>query len=229
MAGGGSDGQIELEVTETLVPSKKETSAPCNHCGKELNHWVIAERRKEDSETVDGGYTIHFTDTSAMLECRVCGEVRLRRILWNSENEGESITYAPPAMQHKKPSWHKELPSEYRYLADEIYTALDTQGLSLALMGTRALLDVYITRHAGDLNNFPAKLARLHELGALNAKQVEALTIAFDAGSAAAHRGFRPAEANVLTALQIVENIIHSDVLSQRAEELKGVTPTRKR
>jgi hypothetical protein len=96
-------------------------------------------------------------------------------------------------------------------------------------MGARALLDVYVSRHSAVSNDFRKKLEDLQKAGAISAKQIEILWPTFDAGSAAAHRGYLPSEENVITALQVVENLIQQDVLGIKMQNLKTATPPRKR
>ena len=208
---------------------KDQTYVYCNRCGGDTQHSLIAQRRNESKAKLEGGYEILFVEKSDFLECQVCQQTRLRITYWNSENEHHFISFAPPASKHKAPSWLNELPPEYSDLALEIYPALDAGSLSLALMGARALLDVYISRHTGVGNDFKKKLEDLCKQGALSAKHAEILWPAFDAGSAAAHRGYQPSEYNVITALQVVENLIQQEVLGTRTQKLKNETPQRKK
>ena len=197
----------------------------CNRCGRET--WQsVSEPCENPAEIVDEGVTITFSETSVMLQCQVCKSTQLRVSKWNSENGDGGEMYSPPHSIHQAPSWLKELPPEYRDLALQIYPALDAGSHGLALMGARALLDVYISRHSAVTYDFKKKLEDLQKTGALSLKQVEILMPTFDAGSAAAHRGFIPSEANVLTALQVVENLIHQDVLAVKTQSLKNETPS---
>lgn len=208
---------------------KDRTYVYCNRCGGDTWHLIVAQRRKETRAHLEGGYEILFVEGSDFLECQVCQQTRLRITDWNSENEHHSISFTPPASRHKTPSWLNELPPEYVDLALEIYPALDAGSFSLALMGARALLDVYISRHTGVGNDFKKKLDDLCRQGALSVKHAEILWPAFDAGSAAAHRGYRPSEHNVITALQVVENLIQQEILGIWTQKLHDETPKRKK
>lgn len=208
---------------------KDQTYVYCNRCGGDTFHLIVAQRRKASSAQLEDGYEISFVEKSDFLECKVCQQTRLRITDWNSENEHHSISFIPPASKLRIPSWLNELPPEYRDLALEIYPALDAGSFSLALMGARALLDVYISRHTGVGNDFKKKLDDLCKQGALSAKHAEILWPAFDAGSAVAHRGYQPSEHNVITALQVVENLIQQEVLGVRTQKLQNETPQRKK
>lgn len=61
--------------------------------------------------------------------------------------------------------------------------------------------------------------------GTLIARQVEILDGVFDAGSAAAHRGYAPSLPDALAATEAVENLLHQHVLMPRVEAMKGNTP----
>ena len=207
--------------------SEQTVFVHCNRCAGDTWH-LIAGQSKSNSEVVtEDGYVVSFSQTSDLLECKVCKQTRLRVTDWNSENDSSPPSFYPPTSKHKAPAWLMELPPEYAQLAREIYPALDTGSLSLALMGTRALLDVYVSRHSGVSNDFRKKLEALQAQGALSAKQIKMLTPTFDAGSAAAHRGYVPSEENVIVALQVVENLIHQDILATKTVKLKSDTPRR--
>jgi hypothetical protein len=178
---------------------------------------------------MEDGDRITFVEKSQFLECQVCQQARLRVILWNSENEDSHITFHPPASLHKAPPWLKELPPKYRDIALQIYPTLDAGNFSLALMGARSLLDIYISGHTTVKNDFKKKLDDLCDQRVLTKPHAEMLFTTFDAGSAAAHRDYHPSESSVLTAVQVVEHLIHQDVLEPKAQKLKAETPQRQR
>lgn len=198
----------------------------CNRCGSDTWH-LIAGHTSNPSAHAENGYTIAFDELSELLQCQVCHQTRLRVTSWNSENEWGKPVYYPLAATHRPPSWLNDLPDEYRDLTKQIYAALDSQSFSLALMGVRALLDIYVSRHSGINNDFQKKLEKLASLGALSAKNIEMLTPTFNAGSAAAHRGFQPSEDQVVTALQVVENLVQQDVLGPKTQALAASVPPR--
>ena len=197
----------------------------CNRCGSDTWHSIVGQCQDTSDAQLEDGSTISFSERSVLLRCQVCKKTQLCVSTWNSENGDCGMSFYPPPSKHKPPPWLDELPSEYSDLARQIYPALDAGSHSLALMGTRALLDVYVSRHSAVSYDFKKKLEDLQRDGALSAKQIEILLPTFDAGSAAAHRGFLPSESNVITALQVVENLIHQDVLGVKTQKLKTDTP----
>jgi hypothetical protein len=199
----------------------------CNKCGNETAHAIVGQCKSQSEDLLEDSSRILFSDTSSLLQCKVCNKTQLRVSHWNSENEHSGVEFYPAHAKHKPPQWLDELPTEYSDLAREIYTAVDMGSYTLALMGARCLLDIFISRHTPDLNSFKKKLEELVKLGALSAKQTEILMPTFDAGSAAAHRGFKPSASNVITALQVVENLIQQDMLGIMVEKLRIDTPPR--
>ena len=106
----------------------------------------------------------------------------------------------------------------------EVYSAMDYGLYGIALMGVRAVLDVWATSQTSQ-KPFPAKLEEIAALGALSVRQIEILKSTFEAGSAAAHRGYRPSLDDVTAAADAVENLLHQDVFMPRIAKLKANTP----
>ena len=96
-------------------------------------------------------------------------------------------------------------------------------------MGIRSVLDVWVSSQNSGRNDFPKKISELATLGTLSAQQVEVLESVFDAGSAAAHRGYSPALHDAIAATEALENLLHQQLLLPRIGNLKNNTPQRKR
>lgn len=107
--------------------------------------------------------------------------------------------------------------------------ALHAKALSLATMGLRALLDMYIVRQIGDVGSFNEKLRKLEQDGFLSAAQRIQLDTALKAGDAAAHRGFCPPEETVAFALDVVEVLLHQDHLGNKSEKVSSSIPKREK
>lgn len=137
--------------------------------------------------------------------------------------------YFPPRVSRRKPAWVDRLavPEEYGDLLDEIYVALHADSRRLAAMGARALIDCYITRRVGDQGNFTNGLKKLVEKGFISEKQREIVSAAVDAGNASAHRGHCPSGDDISAVIDIVENLIHNELLTQQAQTLRANTPAR--
>lgn len=213
----------------------KIVQAHCNKCGQETKHEVVMERKHNASEMVDPYQSIEvsWSTTYSMLECRGCEEVSLRRTEWFSEDDPmdgpNPSTYFPPRVSRRKPAWVDRLamPDEYVELLDEIYLALHADSRRLAAMGARALIDAYITRCVGDQGDFAKELKKLVEENHIREAQREIVAAAVDAGNASAHRGHCPSVNDISAVIDIVENLIHNELLAEQAQTLRANTPPR--
>lgn len=108
----------------------------CNRCIGDTNHEVIAKRRHHNEDEHS-----HFSEelTYEMLECRGCGNVTLRQTYDYSGLEEPEVTFYPPPVSRRKPQWgfHLIFRPDLNGLIGEVYTALYSGSLRLALMGAR--------------------------------------------------------------------------------------------
>lgn len=157
----------------------------------------------------------------------------MSRVDWCSEDDPSEhyvATYFPPRVSRRKPAWLMEHPelNDYIELFDEVYTALHADSRRLAMMGARAVIDIAITRMLGeDPGNFTVGMKELVAAQRLTEEERELIDAAFNAGSAAMHRGHQPAEGDVNTAIDIVERVVHAEVLKKKAKALADATPKR--
>ena len=168
-----------------------------------------------------------------MLQCKGCHEVFLERTDWSSDDEpGDAQpTYFPPRVSRREPAWIKrnKVPSEYRALLNEVYTALHADSRRLAAMGARALIDTFINRRVGDQGDFEKGLAKLVTDGLMTEESKVTVKTAVNAGNASAHRGHCPSSQDLNTVIDIVENLIQNELLKEPAQVLKANTPPRQR
>jgi hypothetical protein len=221
----------------------------CRRCGGERHHRTLFEKTKTwdgGSAPVDGG------DTWSTLQCGGCQEITFVHEHWFSEDYEMTADgcapiihreYFPPAPR-RKPLEQSDLimflRTEERWvelLLHDVYSAAGMGAYGLAAMGARAILDHLVTSRAGLAgNDFPKKAMALVASDLITPAQKEVLVIAFDAGSAAIHRGFAPSETDFFTLLDITESLIQRLCISpgraaQQAEEaktLKTNTPPRR-
>jgi len=228
------------------MPTSEKDKAHCRKCGGERWHKILHEevRKWEDDDTpVSGG------DTYEIIQCCGCDTVAFRHSHWFSEendSEGNVIVekdYYPPAPLRAIPDWEGELvfslslDKEWQiaFLLKDIYAAVGLKSYSLAAMGARAIIDVIITAEAGEERTFKRKLQRLVEKSKIDKSRADVIHAAFDAGSATAHRGHKPEEADVFSLLTIMESLLYQfRIQPQRewqqakdAEKLKQRTPQR--
>ena len=80
---------------------------------------------------------------------------------------------------------------------------------------SQTLVDLFIVRKIGDQGTFVEKLKKLEQAGFLSAKNRELLDAALNAGHAAAHRAYLPKREQLWTVMDIVENLLQSDLLAK--------------
>jgi hypothetical protein len=200
----------------------------CNQCLRQTRHDIVAVRVLNESEQVQEGFSIDWQTTNTVFECKGCGSVTLRRRVVSPDVDVDSTEFYPPPVSRQFPMWLSDLPVEIGSLLREVYVALHADSRRLALMGARAIVDLFMNATIGDIGGFQAKLNRLVDDGYLSKKNRETLEAALDAGHAAAHRGHNPSPDDITLVLDIVENLIQPLALRERIEDLKKNTPKRK-
>jgi len=152
-----------------------------------------------------------------------------RKFWWSEEPQSESVDYYPPQVSRQSPKWAEELPSDLKALLQEVYIALHADSRRLAVMGARAIIDLVMEAKVGDIGGFEEKLGALVERGYISARNSDVLRAALSAGHAAAHRGHNASAAEVGQIMDIVENLLHTDLLEKTAEQLAQTVPARQR
>jgi hypothetical protein len=160
----------------------------------------------------------------------------MRQTYMCSGMEDPSISYFPPAVSRKMPEWLRglvffwdESKRTIRDLFAEVYSAMFSGNLRLALMGTRAIVDVALSdKLGGDDGPFKDKLKAAKDKGWLTQNDLNILNAAIDAGHAASHRAYKPDEKRLNYVLDIVEHFIQSlYILEESAQEVTAKTPQR--
>lgn len=204
----------------------------CNECGRETQHVVVASVSRRRSFD-DDEYTVEAGSDWQLVQCCGCEEASMTRVDWCSEDDPYSrreTLFYPPRVSRKKPDWLSKHPllNDYIDLFDEIYTALHADSRRLAMMGARAVIDLAVTRMLGaDPGNFTQGMNELVNAKRMTQEERELIDAAFDAGSAAMHRGHQPEVDDVNTAIDIVERVVHAEVLKKKAKALADSTPKR--
>lgn len=163
-----------------------------------------------------------------ILECRGCGGNYFKHKSSNSEdyhdyydeNTGEheveyieTIQFWPPPARRHRPDWFTSILLEDRVLGslfENVYTALDNNLSVLAAIGMRTVFD-----RASELlgvetqKHFDEKLIDLETGKHITEKEVSVLRALIDAGSAAAHRGWKPKVNQLDDMMNILESFLH--------------------
>jgi Domain of unknown function (DUF4145) len=209
--------------------TQKQTLAPCSSCVRETTHKVLHERSVHEEDRIT---------TYAMLECAGCRTISLGELVRFIPNGEVERSYYPSPIKRNRPNWVFSLAiglvgktdeEAIGGLLHEVYSAVAAGQYRLAAMGIRAALEQAMIARVGDLPSFDKKLNAFQEGGYISAIQRDALRATIDVGDAAMHRGFRPTEKELNTALDIVEGVFaamygHKDA----ADTLADRVPPRK-
>ena len=213
-----------------MPPGEPKTlKGHCPNCDSERNAFVRCEHVVRSTNQDDG---ISASDIGMVLECCGCERVYFRRDFWLSEWEDIETSYWPAPIRRQRPSWLEEIKASERdlgVLLDEMYAALDNSLRVLAAIAVRTVFD-----HASQLlgvdpaTGFKTKLDRLHADGRISSDEKAILKVLVDAGSAAAHRGWRPTDDEISTMVGVVETFLHrSFVLGDGVRKLRASVPAR--
>ena len=167
-----------------------------------------------------------------LYECCGCHNVVMRKSPWCTEifpdeYTDDDISWYPALVNRNIPKWHHHLPRNEQNLLKEIFQAYHSDSKTLALMGLRTILDIFIVRKIGDIGTFKQKLEKLGTLGFLSASQIEIIDTVINAGSAAVHRAYQPSNEKLALILDIVETLLHQDVLSSEIPGINDEVPAR--
>jgi hypothetical protein len=123
------------------------------------------------------------------------------------------------------PKWTQELEETQMLLFWEVYTAISLGLRSLAMMGIRAIVDMYATRQIGDVGGFKKKLDDLLKGQFINKTQHGHLGAVIEAGNAAGHRGHRPQTEDLKVCLSVVEDLLAKERYGSAIEKIRAATP----
>ena len=130
-----------------MATGKSEAlKAHCNQCRQTTNHRVLMCRVHTGSDDEQG---FSWKTEYSMLECCGCDEVMLKRVHYFSEDPDASVSFFPPPASRWVPKWRWKLPIPIAKLIGEVYTALQADGLSLAMMGARAIIETAMVKKVG--------------------------------------------------------------------------------
>ena len=207
----------------------------CPNCGPGRYANVLYSHKVTGDDEKTG---IWEATISYLLECGGCKTVIFQEEYVCSEDFGpdgpeKRITYYPAPAKRKRPDWFSLLdlePGLYSLL-NETYNALDVDARVLSATGARTIFD-----RASELLKidpaltFKEKLDQLQNKGHISASERGYLDILTDAGSAAAHRGWKPTPEQLNTVMSTVEMFIQRKfILESEVKRLKAQIPRRKK
>ena len=228
-----TESEPENDPVTPASAQGKVRKAECAECGGRRN----CDVRGEFDENYDDVHVWGRT-TWYILQCRGCDYVFIQTSAifsedWDHDEDGsmfhnETHQYWPGLSKRKMPDWMVKYEIEAAEAANlhialkEVYGALDNDLRSLAEIGIRTTFDI-ASGLLGINENLPftRKLDELVASGRIGAVDRERLTTLIDAGSAAAHRGWRPNPAELGIMMDVLEHfILESFVTPARRKKL---------
>lgn len=240
-----------------MVSEKKSVcrKAQCAKCAGERNCDILGHHEIRGSD----GY-LDWTENWYILQCRGCEHVFCQTSSTNSEDYDhyhdeygeeavtyhETLGYWPALLKRKRPEWfeHSSVQSDKDKdgtLSDalkKMYGALDNDLKVLSAIGVRTSFDIASELLGIDASRtFAQKLDDLVSAGHIGTVDRGRIETLIDAGSASAHRGWKPSEDDINVMLDVLEHFIFAAFveperradLDKRAAAVKSKVPSRKK
>ena len=213
----------------------------CRTCQRKTGHWPIANGQIKGSQRKLKREESSF-QTFQVVQCKDCGSTTycIDTMIYPGPMMGDSYVqntdYYPSLPLRTKPDWYDYLSEKYQAILNEVYLALDNSLFFLASAGTRTALDQLIVEKIGDVGSFDSKIKKLVTDQIIDESESNMLMAVIDAGSASAHRSYRPDVEAINHMMDILETIFFKLIvepeknkeLKRKADELRKSTPKRK-
>lgn len=209
----------------------------CWYCQKVTNHKVLLDEFELISEeliwhTEDGEESKSAWAPVGSLwlvsKCLGCDKITFKHIYKTSPiQEHDQTFYFPKKIVREFPRWTVRLPHKYSRVFYEIYLSIQEGLYILSLTGIRILLDLFIVSKIGDVGNFRQKLDKMVLDGIITSSKAKVLETAIEAANASAHRGYLPNQETLFQILDIVENLLQSEVVDRPIDKIRKITPSR--
>jgi hypothetical protein len=209
----------------------------CYHCNNEtnqeklldefeLNPQEIVQRNDEGDESQSmwmlvGGLWL-------VSKCFGCEKINFKHITRQLPDKSRDVVFHFPQNPIREvPYWVRKLPIQYLEIVNEIYVCVNEGLHILAVTGIRTLLDIFIVAKVGDVGSFKQKLNRLVTQGIITSGKADVLGTLIEAGNASAHRGYKTDRDTLFQILDIVENLLQSEIVDRSLDNIKGKVPPR--
>lgn len=231
-----------MSESDPLPPFKGH----CPHCGPGRRADVVGHYQRRNNDEENGVWSeIDYR----ILRCRGCEGAYFQtdevvsdypdvsfnlRTREYEDHTPHKITYWPAPSKRKKPDWSSKLfavDNDLNSLFDDVYVALNNDLRVLSAIGIRTAFDrASELLNVDPAKNFAEKLKDLVKLGKIGESERGTLAILTDAGSAAAHRGWKPEPKQLGTMMGIIEAFLYRNfVLDPEVKSLKKYVPPKQK
>lgn len=236
-------------ITKASEAIKK---ASCSTCGGTRNCDILGQHEERGEDEY-----YRWNKSWYILRCRGCDHVFVQTVATNSEDLHygydeagdadswpiETINYWPSLAKREIPDWtfthdiNADTDGALHAALIELYKALDNDICILAAIGIRTVFDIAAELLGANPElTFKAKLEHLAKAGHIGKVDQGRLETLVDAGSASAHRGWRPSVDDLNTMMDVLEQFVHdafivpakNQHLDARLVKVKSKVPTRK-
>jgi len=217
------------EIIKTYCGScQKETNQTVEYKNHEIEPLEILAKDDKNLKT-ESLWMVGF-NIWQISKCNGCEKLTFKHIVKTERDDSKDIIFQfPKEYARKYPEWYRKLPIKYLEILREVYFSINVGCFIIALIGIRTILDVYIVDKVGDVGTFKQKLNKLVEKGFITKSKISSLETAIDAGNASAHRGYKPEKEVLLKIMDIVDNLLESEIIDRESVLIKQKTPDKKK
>lgn len=230
---------LDIEKSKTEKKTEEIVKTYCYNCQKDTNQRILFNDfevvpqeilwRNDEGDQGPSMWT-NVGNIWLLSKCMGCEKINFKFILRSSPDKTtDRIFHYPLKLIREVPCWIMNLPKKYLEIAQEVYASVNNELFILALNGIRTLLDVFVVEKVGDVGDFKQKMKKLVCDGIITSTKAKVLEAAIDAGNASSHRGYKPEKEILFKILDIVENLLHSEIIDRQVDTIKQKTPIRRK
>lgn len=243
-------------ITKKFIENKSKglvVKEICIQCNRETNHEIVTSYELWGQEDCGGDYTIEWCHSCQVIQCKGCEALSFREENSCSEDyhqisddewdDGTRVTLYPKRSEHMRVAKEFDnVPYHLLRIYKESIEAFNNDSFVLTAAGLRALvegvcsnlgvLDGLVPSEKGEAirkNNLEGKIFGLNEGGYLTAASAKFLHEHRFMGNNAVHALQRPARADLLIAIDLLEHSLNEIFeVSVKAEGLEASRKLRK-
>lgn len=203
--------------------------AVCPRCAGPRKAFLRGSNTIDGHEDTEFG-SVSWSNRALLLECCGCEMHFFREDRYFSESDGVETVYFPKAPSRPRPGWVGSVflfDIVLKDLLQELYIAAEADLRVMTAIAVRTAFDraTELLGVSAD-KPFARKLDELLSSGKIGAGEREVLDALVNAGSAAAHRAWKPGAFELQTMITVMESFIHRTIILEGpARRLASAAP----